>query len=41
VGSAEVGYLAFAGEIGWTEFLLKFALPTLGGNKSDRSHVVL
>ncbi len=32
VGSAEVGYLAFAGEIGWTEFLLKFALPTLGGN---------
>ncbi|GLF80583.1 hypothetical protein VNPA152081_56590 [Pseudomonas aeruginosa] len=32
VGSAEVGYLAFAGEIGWSEFLLKFALPTLGGN---------
>ncbi len=32
VGSAEVGYLAFAGEIGWSEFLLKFALPTLAGN---------
>ncbi|MFU3616302.1 formate/nitrite transporter family protein [Pseudomonas paraeruginosa] len=32
VGSAEVGYLVFAGEIGWSDFLLTFALPTLGGN---------
>ncbi|WP_263139121.1 formate/nitrite transporter family protein [Pseudomonas sp. RIT-PI-AD] len=32
VGSAEVGYLVFAGEIGWRAFWLQFALPTLGGN---------
>lgn len=32
VGSAEVGYLVFAGEIGWKAFWLQFALPTLGGN---------
>jgi formate/nitrite transporter FocA (FNT family) len=32
VGSAEVGYLAFAGEVDWSAFWLQFALPTLGGN---------
>ncbi len=32
VGSAEVGYLMFTGEIGWSEFVFHFALPTLGGN---------
>ncbi len=32
VGAAEVGYLVFAGEIGWGAFWLQFALPTLAGN---------
>ncbi|NWD52071.1 formate/nitrite transporter family protein [Pseudomonas gingeri] len=32
VGSAEVSYLVFAGELSWGEFWLHFAGPTLGGN---------
>ena len=32
VGSAEVSYLVWAGEIGWGEFCLHFAGPTLAGN---------
>lgn len=32
VGAAEVSYLAWAGEIGWGEFWLHFAGPTLAGN---------
>ena len=32
VGSAEVSYLVFAGELGWKDFWLGFAGPTLAGN---------
>jgi formate/nitrite transporter FocA (FNT family) len=32
VGSAEVSYLVFAGELPWKDFLLVFAGPTLAGN---------
>ncbi|WP_397459747.1 formate/nitrite transporter family protein [Pseudomonas asplenii] len=32
VGSAEVSYLVFAGELSWHEFWLHFAGPTLAGN---------
>lgn len=32
VGSAEVSYLVFAGELGWSDFWLVFAGPTLAGN---------
>jgi formate/nitrite transporter FocA (FNT family) len=32
VGSAEVSYLVFAGELSWKEFWLVFAGPTLAGN---------
>ncbi|WP_437879416.1 formate/nitrite transporter family protein [Pseudomonas sp. LRF_L74] len=32
VGSVEVSYLVFAGEAGWTQFLVHFAGPTLLGN---------
>ncbi|SDK96454.1 Formate/nitrite transporter FocA, FNT family [Pseudomonas delhiensis] len=32
VGTCEVGYLMWAGELGWKAFLLDFALPTLAGN---------
>ncbi|WP_122666600.1 formate/nitrite transporter family protein [Pseudomonas viridiflava] len=32
VGSAEVSYLVFAGELSWSDFWLVFAAPTLGGN---------
>ena len=32
VGSAEVSYLVFAGELAWKEFWLVFAGPTLAGN---------
>ncbi|ATV18607.1 transporter [Pseudomonas syringae pv. theae ICMP 3923] len=32
VGSAEVSYLVFAGEIAWKDFWLAFAGPTLAGN---------
>jgi formate/nitrite transporter FocA (FNT family) len=32
VGSAEVSYLVFAGELGWSDFWLVFAGPTLVGN---------
>lgn len=32
VGSAEVSYLVFAGELGWGDFWLGFATPTLAGN---------
>ncbi|RMQ50859.1 putative Transporter [Pseudomonas cichorii] len=32
VGSAEVSYLVFAGELGWKDFWLVFAGPTLAGN---------
>lgn len=32
VGSAEVSYLVFAGELGWSDFWLVFAAPTLVGN---------
>ncbi|TDV67723.1 formate/nitrite transporter family protein [Pseudomonas sp. LP_7_YM] len=32
VGSAEVSYLVFAGELSWREFWLTFAGPTLAGN---------
>ena len=32
VGSAEVSYLVFAGELGWSDFWLVFAAPTLAGN---------
>lgn len=32
VGSAEVSYLVWAGELGWKEFWLTFAGPTLAGN---------
>ena len=32
VGSVEVFYLVFTGEIPWQEFLWPFALPTLAGN---------
>ncbi|WP_122582973.1 formate/nitrite transporter family protein [Pseudomonas viridiflava] len=32
VGSAEVSYLVFAGELGWKDFLFTFAGPTLAGN---------
>ncbi len=32
VGSAEVSYLVFAGELSWADFWLVFAGPTLGGN---------
>ncbi|MCV4340743.1 formate/nitrite transporter family protein [Pseudomonas capsici] len=32
VGSAEVSYLVFAGEIAWQDFWLVFAGPTLAGN---------
>jgi formate/nitrite transporter FocA (FNT family) len=32
VGSAEVSYLVFAGELPWKDFWLVFAGPTLGGN---------
>ncbi|MCD5995488.1 formate/nitrite transporter family protein [Pseudomonas sp. CDFA 602] len=32
VGSAEVSYLVFAGELGWKEFWFIFAGPTLAGN---------
>jgi formate/nitrite transporter FocA (FNT family) len=32
VGSAEVSYLVFAGELPWKDFWLTFAGPTLGGN---------
>ena len=32
VGSAEVSYLVFAGELPWKDFWLIFAGPTLAGN---------
>jgi len=32
VGSAEVSYLVWAGELGWREFWVDFAGPTLAGN---------
>ncbi len=32
VGSAEVSYLVWAGELGWKDFALTFAGPTLAGN---------
>ncbi len=32
VGSAEAGYLVFAGELSWQDFWLVFAGPTLAGN---------
>ncbi|KPY46036.1 formate/nitrite transporter family protein [Pseudomonas syringae] len=32
VGSAEVSYLVFAGELGWKDFWFTFAGPTLAGN---------
>ena len=32
VGSAEVSYLVFAGELPWSDFWLVFAAPTLAGN---------
>ena len=32
VGSAEVSYLVFAGELAWKDFWLVFAGPTLAGN---------
>ena len=32
VGSAEVSYLVFAGQLSWNEFWLHFAAPTLAGN---------
>jgi len=32
VGSAEVSYLVFAGELSWGDFWLVFAGPTLAGN---------
>lgn len=32
VGSAEVSYLVWAGELSWREFLVHFAGPTLAGN---------
>ncbi|WP_277963717.1 formate/nitrite transporter family protein [Pseudomonas sp. RIT-To-2] len=32
VGSAEVSYLVWAGELGWKDFLVTFAGPTLAGN---------
>jgi formate/nitrite transporter FocA (FNT family) len=32
VGSAEVSYLVFAGELSWSDFWLGFAAPTLSGN---------
>ncbi|WP_342246616.1 formate/nitrite transporter family protein [Pseudomonas sp. OTU5201] len=32
VGSVEAAYLVFAGELGWMEFWLVFAAPTLAGN---------
>jgi formate/nitrite transporter FocA (FNT family) len=32
VGAAEVSYLVWAGELGWSEFVGHFALPTLAGN---------
>jgi formate/nitrite transporter FocA (FNT family) len=32
VGTAEVSYLVFAGELSWGEFWWPFALPTLAGN---------
>ncbi|WP_462380626.1 formate/nitrite transporter family protein [Pseudomonas sp. Marseille-QA0892] len=32
VGTAEVSYLVFAGELGWSQFWWPFALPTLAGN---------
>lgn len=32
VGSAEVSYLVWAGELGWRDFWLGFAAPTLAGN---------
>jgi formate/nitrite transporter FocA (FNT family) len=32
VGSAEVSYLVFAGELSWREFWMVFAGPTLAGN---------
>ncbi|WP_024673982.1 formate/nitrite transporter family protein [Pseudomonas syringae] len=32
VGSAEVSYLVFAGELGWKDFWFAFAAPTLAGN---------
>ncbi|MCI8212267.1 hypothetical protein AUC61_22295 [Pseudomonas sp. S25] len=32
VGSAEVSYLVFAGELPWSDFWLIFAAPTLAGN---------
>ncbi len=31
-GSTEVLYLVFAGEAGWSDFVFRFALPTLAGN---------
>lgn len=32
VGTAEVSYLVFAGELSWSQFWWPFALPTLAGN---------
>lgn len=32
VGSAEVSYLVFAGQLSWEDFWLVFAAPTLAGN---------
>ena len=32
VGTAEVSYLVFAGELPWKDFWLIFAGPTLAGN---------
>jgi formate/nitrite transporter FocA (FNT family) len=32
VGSLEVSYLVFAGELPWSDFWLVFAAPTLAGN---------
>ncbi|MNN08237.1 Inner membrane protein YfdC [compost metagenome] len=32
IGTLEAGYLLWAGELGWREYFLDFALPTLIGN---------
>src|SRR3546814_10677672 len=32
VGSAEVSYLVFAGQLSWEDFWMVFAAPTLAGN---------
>ena len=32
VGASEILYLVFRGDVSWTDFVLRFGLPTLGGN---------